>query len=155
VSEDLKRLLDMAGDHAHTVLVLKHEPELVPVFHMLDEEGNGVVAPVIWRDEAEKSAILARLRMLMKQEGIVAYSMVSEAWAAVQPKDWKPGMPDGPMPSERPDRKEVVIAIAADKTRAISRSWDIVRGEAGSIVKLELSPLAPDRQQGRMAELLR
>jgi hypothetical protein len=145
----------MAGRHAETVLVLKHEPELAPMFHMLDEEGNSVIAPVIWRDENEKHAILAGMKILMRQEEIVAYSMVSEAWAAVQPKDWKPSMPYGPMPSERPDRKEVVIAIAADKIRAISRSWDIVRGEAGSIVKLELSPLAPDRQEGRMAELLR
>jgi hypothetical protein len=155
MTDNLERMLDNAGRHAECVLIEMHEAELLPVFLLITADGEAMLAPTPWGDEDDKAFMLSVLRTMMKAKNVVRYSMVSEAWAARQPADWKPGQDLGPMPSERPDRKEVVIAVAADKDHTISRSWDIVRGESGTIVKLVLSPWTPDQQQGRMGSLLK
>jgi hypothetical protein len=153
MSDELDALLEQAGEHARRVLVEMKEATLMPVFLMIGPEDN-ILMPAPWRDDDEKRFMLAAARDIMKDKRIVRYSVVSEAWSAIQPKDWKRGMPEGPAPSERPDRKEIVIAIAADKTTAKSRAWDIVRGEGGSIVDLRRDEDVVS-QGGRMAELLR
>jgi hypothetical protein len=155
LTDDLEALLAMAGDYAEFVLVDQHDKELMPTFHMITIEGESMLAPTPWRDEDDKRMMLAALRSIMKDRKVVRYSMVSEAWSARQPKDWKPGQDVGPAPGERPDRKEVVIAVAADKARTVSRSWDIVRGESGSIVKLVLDKEHTGVQEGRMGNLLK
>ena len=154
MTDDLDALLDKAGQHARIVLVEMKETELLPTFLMIAAEEN-ILMPARWGDEAEKRLILRAAREIMKEKGVTRYSMVSEAWTAKQPEGWKPGMPQGPLPSDRPDRKEVVIAIAADKTATKSRVWDIVRGEGGSVVDLRLDQAALQDLSGRMGELLR
>jgi hypothetical protein len=154
MTDDLDALLDNAGQHARNVLVEMKETELLPTFLMIAPEEN-ILMPAPWRDEAEKRVLLRTARGFMKAKGVTRYSMVSEAWTAVQPAGWKPGMPQGPLPADRPDRKEVVIAIAADKTVTKSRVWDIVRGEGGSVVDLRLDKAALQDLSGRMGELLR
>jgi hypothetical protein len=154
MTDDLDALLDKAGQHARIVLVEMKETELLPTFLMIAAEEN-ILMPARWGDEAEKRLILRAAREIMKEKGVTRYSMVSEAWTAKQPEGWKPGMPQGPLPSDRPDRKEVVIAIAADKTVTKSRMWDIVRGEGGSVVDLRLDQAALQDLSGRMGELLR
>jgi|HubBroStandDraft_6_1064221.scaffolds.fasta_scaffold753868_2 hypothetical protein len=151
--DDLDALLDKAGQHARIVLLEMKETELLPTFLMIAAEEN-ILMPAPWGDEIEKKVLLRAAREIMKAKGVSRYSMVSEAWTAKQPEGWKPGMPQGPLPSDRPDRKEVVIAIAADKTATKSRLWDIVRGEGGTIVDLRLDQAAQDLG-GRMGELLR
>jgi hypothetical protein len=154
MSDALDALLELAGKHARRVLVEMKEAELMPTFLMI-ADGQNILMPAPWRDENQKRLMLAAVRKILKDKRVTRYSVVSEAWSAVQPKDWKPGMPEGPAPSERPDRKEIVIAIAADKTTSQSRVWDIVRGEAGSVVDLRLDSNALTGLEGRMAELLR
>jgi hypothetical protein len=155
VSDELERMLDNAGAHAENLLIDQHEDELLPFFHMITADGENILAPTPWRDEDDKRDMLGSIRLFMRMKNVVRYSVVSEAWAASQPKDWKPGQDISPMPSERPDRREIVIAIAADKERTVSRSWDIVRGEAGSIVKLQLDKDFAGSQEGRMGSLLK
>jgi len=155
MSDELDALLEGAGEHARRVLVEMKEAELAPIFLMVGPEDENILMPAPWRDENQKRIMLAAVREIMKDKRVTSYSEVSEAWSSVQPKDWKPGMPEGPAPSERPDRKEIVIAIAADRTTAKSRAWDIVRGEAGSIVDLRLDGNALTGLEGRMADLLR
>jgi hypothetical protein len=154
MNDDLDALLELAGDHARRVLVEMKEAELTPTFLMITDRET-IFTPALWRDEREKAAILAAVRAIMKKRGVVRYSMVSEAWTAMQPEGWKPGMPQGPLPGDRPDRKEVVIAIAADKATSKSRTWDIIRGESGSIVELRRDKAELKDLGGRMAELLR
>jgi hypothetical protein len=155
MSDELERLLDNAGKHAENLLVDQHEDELLPFFHMITADGENILAPTPWRNEDDKRDMLGSIRLFMRMKNVVRYSMVSEAWAAIQPKDWKPGQDLGPMPSERPDRREVVVAVAADKERTVSRSWDIVRGESGSVVKLKLDEGYEGHLEGRMGSLLR
>ena len=154
MSDELDALLEIAGGHARAVLVDMKEAELMPTFVMI-ADGETLFAPTPWRDEKDKARYLGALRAMMKKRGVTRYSMVSEAWTAKQPEGWKPGMPQGPLPGDRPDRKEVVIAIAADKTNAKSRTWDIVRGESGAVVELRLDTASLRELGGRMAELLR
>ena len=150
MSDPLDALLELAGKHARRVLVETKQAELVPTFLMIAAKEN-IFAPVHWRNERHKAAILNALRAIMKESGVTRYSVVSEAWSAVQPM----GMPQGPPPRDRADRKEVVIAIAADKLTAKSRTWDIVRGEGGAIVDLRLETGGLKDLGGRMADLLR
>jgi hypothetical protein len=153
-SDDLDALLTLAGEHARQVLVEMKQADLIPTFLMIAEDEHALM-PAPWRDDDEKRIMLAAAREIMKAKGVTRYSMVSEAWTAVQPKGWKPGMPQGPLPSERADRKEIVIAIAVDKTATKSRVWDIVRGEGGSVVDLRLDDATMLGLSGRMGELLR
>ena len=154
MTDELDALLELAGGHARAVLVDMKEAELTPTFVMI-ADGETLFAPTPWRGERDKAMYLGALRALMKERGVTRYSMVSEAWTAKQPEGWKPGMPQGPLPGDRPDRKEVVIAIAADKTNTKSRTWDIVRGESGAVVELRLDKADLRDLSGRMGELLR
>jgi hypothetical protein len=154
VTDELDALLEIAEGHARAVLVAMKEAELMPTFVMI-ADGETLFAPTPWRDARDKARYLGAVRALMKERGVTRYSMVSEAWTAKQPDGWKPGMPVGALPGDRPDRKEVVIAIAADKTNTKSRTWDIVRGESGAVVELRLDKAGGHDLSGRMAELLR
>ena len=153
MTDELDALLELAGGHARAVLV-DMKDELIPTFVMI-ADGETLFAPTPWRDEKDKAKYLGAVRALMKERGVTRYSMVSEAWTAKQSEGWKPGMPQGPLPGDRPDCKEVVIAIAADKATSKSRTWDIVRGESGAVVDLRLDPADMKDIGGRMAELLR
>ena len=154
MSDELDALLELAGAHARHVLVEMKEAELMPTFLMI-ADGENIIMPAPWRDENEKRVILGAARAIMKESGVTRYSMVSEAWSAAQPEGWKPGMPEGPLPGDRPDRKEIVVAIAADKVTSKSRTWNIVRGESGAVVELRLDDAVLSGLGGRMAELLR
>jgi hypothetical protein len=155
MSDTLNHLLDEAERHIHNVLIDQHEDELLPVCVMAKGDGR-FIAPTPWRSENEKGAMLTLMRHQMQSNGVEAYCVMSEAWIAVQPEDWKPGDDAGPPPSQRPDRQEVVFACASDKTQSIQRMWRIVRGEAGAIVKLDLDDGRNVADTvGRMAELLR
>lgn len=154
MTDELDALLKRAGEHARRVLVETKARELMPIFLMVAAKEN-IFLPAPWRSDQEKALMLRAARAIMQERGVTCYSIVSEAWTATQPKGWKPGMPQGPMPADRPDRKEIVFALAADKTRSKSCTWDIVRGEAGSVVDLRLEKGPLQDLGGRMAELLR
>lgn len=154
MTDELDALLELAGDHARHVLVEMKQADLMPTFLMI-ADGENILMPTPWRDEDEKRIMLLAARSIMKERGVTRYSMVSEAWTATQPEGWKPGMPQGPLPADRPDRKEIVLAIAADKANTKSRTWDIVRGESGGVVDLRLDKSGLEGLVGRMAELLR
>ena len=65
----------------------------------------------------------------MRDRGTVAYAWVSEAWAA-------PPEPALMRPSEHPDRREVVSAVASDGFNSLTTQWDIRRDYKGSVVAL-------------------
>jgi hypothetical protein len=148
----LTGLLDLAESHVRQVLLDMKAAQLMPVFLMVDRDDEVMLAPVPWNSEEEKTDALRMVRVTMQLAGVQRYSIVAEAWTA----EWKAGDPPGPMPVDRPDRKEVVWALAADKTQHRVRVWNIVRGEAGTIVKLDLDKDVKPMPGigGRMARLL-
>src|SRR5690348_18375808 len=99
MSVNLDALLDLAGAHARRILVEMKSGELTPMFLMIADHET-MFMPALWRDEDEKAMILAVLPAFMREQGVTHYSLVSEAWTAVQPKGWKPGMPPGPAPAD-------------------------------------------------------
>jgi hypothetical protein len=154
VVDGLEVLLDSAEQHIRRVLLERKEDELVPLFVMAKRDGM-ILCPTPWRDDFEKALMVDMVRQEIRKEGVKAYVFMSEAWSAKQPAGWKPGDPEGPAPSDRPDRQEIVFALACDKERALERVWRIVRGEAGTIVKLEREEKTTTGLVGRMAGLLR
>ena len=152
--DGLEVLLDSAEQHIRRVLLEQKEDELVPLFVMAKPD-EMILCPTPWRDDFEKALMVDMVRQEMRKEGVKAYVFMSEAWSAKQPAGWKPGDPEGPAPSDRPDRQEIVFALACDKERALERVWRIVRGEAGTIVKLEREEKTTTGLVGRMAGLLR
>lgn len=150
----LNTLLDRAEKHIRRVLIEDKERELMPMVVMA-KEGELGVAEIPWRNDDEKIAMVEALGAAMREKGIEAYVFMSEAWIALMPCGWSPDQRVPVMPKERPDRKEVVFALACDKDRAVQRSWRIVRGEAGTIVKLEREKDEVSSLGGRMADMLK
>lgn len=69
-------------------------------FLALTGKGETATCPALWRDEDEKVAILKALKVLFRDQDVVAYVAFSEVWMATA----KAG--DTRMPSERDDRTE-------------------------------------------------
>jgi hypothetical protein len=156
-NKELEGMLDLAENHVRNVLLDMKAEQLMPVFLMIDRDDDVMIAPAPWDGEEEKAQALKMVRATMKVAGVKRYSIVAEAWTAEQPVGWKKGDPVGPMPEDRPDRKEVVWALAADHKQHRVRVWNIVRGEAGTIVRLDQDKKVkemPGIGGGRMARLL-
>jgi hypothetical protein len=85
----------------------------------------------------------------------VAYCIASEAWMATYPAEaagkWR--RPDV-MPEARPDRREVVMAIAANRRAQAFKVWAIVRDKAGQVIELPLQETPADTG-GDLTELLK
>jgi hypothetical protein len=133
--EQLSALADLAGEHARTVLVELGQ-DMMPCWLMIDRKGKAHIQGTPWRNQMEKDAMAAMMRLEMRKLGVVAYSLVVEAWTAHAPKGWKEGEPHIPS-SEHPDRKEVVIAFATDGEQIEWRQWETKRDQTGKVIVLE------------------
>ena len=118
-----------------------------PKFLAEDGLGNVMMFLADWRDERDKGAMLAALKIAFRQKGVVRYVMISEAWMAEQ----KEG--DERMPSERHDRVDTLWcvgieygnrSIALCKIAGVGKSRTVGSPEWDSFTNIE----------GRMAELL-
>ena len=133
----LDDLIERAYRHASRVLIKERQTMLAPAFIMVGPDGAITAFAPQWVTAADKEASAIYARALMRETGCVQYSFLSEAWVATQPKGWRPGDDEGPSPSDRPDRAEIVFALASDKHHQVCRDWAIVRDRKGRIVKLE------------------
>jgi len=154
---DLDRLVDLAIAQAERVLIGVPGATILPTFVL--ERGNGeiVIFCTAWENETHKEITVLALRAIMREDKVERYSFISEAWLAVA----KPGtehldrLPDDEMPSQRPDRVEVVIISASDKDTVKSAILRIIRGEAGTVVRLDRDLNEAKQVRGRFADLLR
>lgn len=132
----LERMIDLAFEHAKTVLI-DGDPEstLQPCWSLVNNRGNTaiIVTPFTDGERSKEMAALA-LRVTMKATGTIRYTFACEAWMAnVRPgEQW-----DNRMPSQRDDRIEVVMINGADAERSLMKSWEIVRGDTGAVVDLK------------------
>ena len=132
--DPLTMLLDAAEQHARQILVICGEDELVPVFHLWGADGRHYLVGKPFDGERTKRTTALAVRDMIREQGIVRYSFVSEGWAIVRSKEFI----TGPVrPSEADDRIEVVVAIATDGVDYKSRCWRIRRHE-GRCIDLEL-----------------
>jgi hypothetical protein len=154
---DLESLVRLAGEHAETILIKRHEQDLVATYLLFRPTADGGldidIVPCLWRNEIEKQLMLLEVKKLARERGAVALSFVAECWLATRTKD----NPRRDLPaSEDPQRREVVMAAATDgKAKAIG-SWQIVRDKPGGRIMAlveDFSPAAVDGTfEGRMID---
>lgn len=152
----LDKLLDLAEQQALLVRFGLKE-ELMPTWLLINAQGKTKIVPTPWRNDVEKMLARVFVQGRMSKFGAVAYSFLTEAWTAQQPKDWKPedGISEAERPMHRADRQERVIACACDGTTTKWRVWGIIRDHLEQVVKLERQEgLENDNFSGWMAELL-
>jgi hypothetical protein len=154
---ELDRLIEIAIQQAERVLVDKPNAQILPTF-VLEKPDNEIgVFATPWTNEREKEITVYALRHVMRETKVLRYSFISEAWMATA----RPGtehlarLPDGEMPSQRPDRVEVVIITASDATTIKSAMLRIVRGEGGTVVRLDRDLADAKAIKGRFADLLK
>jgi hypothetical protein len=127
---DLEHMIKLAEDQARRVLIGTRE-ELTPLW-LVQSQGKLEVIATPWADSEQKSMTVELMRALMREQSATAYSLLTEAWYSVLPAAEVGPEYTGPPPSERADRKEAVIAMAASRDGThIYRHWEIVRDFQG------------------------
>lgn len=139
-------------DHARAMLIGDEKAMLVPFFHIQFKNRPDSIMATPWNGEREKSIVIRSIKAALKQfrPSVVNYAFVSEAWVAQQ--NHRPREGDL-MPSEREDRREVVIVSAGDHDRATMKVWEIVRDDKGKPTDLVEEPMM-DCAEGRLFNLL-
>lgn len=152
----LDKLVQLAVEHAERILIGHEGAQIMPSFVLESAGGDMAIIATPWANERDKEMTVRALRATMRKGGVVRYSFISEAWMATA----KPGqeklarLPDGEMPSQRPDRVEVVIISASDAKQIRSAMLRIVRGEGGTVVRLDRDLAETKQISGRFADLL-
>jgi hypothetical protein len=144
----LDEMLQLAGEHAQRMLVGGEVESLIPTYQLWNRDELLSIVACPWSDEAEKEFAFDKVRMLARQMRATRLVFLSEAWmATAKPTDDLDRMDP---PSQRPDRQEVVFAVATDGKRKKARSWAIVRDKpGGKITALTEQPMEAGSFGGR------
>jgi hypothetical protein len=126
----------------------------MPTWVLVDAEDRMDIVGTPWASDVQKHFFVKKMREKMRKDKIQAYSLVTEAWAAIAPRGWEPGEPIVP-PSERVDREEVVIVCASDGRETEWRQWTIRRDATERVVALEPRESGSGSFGGWMSELLK
>ncbi len=102
-----------------------------------------------WSGEDEKTMAFNVMRMMIRAEA-ENYSFMSECWMATEHK----GAELNIRPSEREDKREVVMINACDRKEGKMRMLNMIRGVDGRVTDLVRDPDQPDRYEGRAANFL-
>ena len=155
-TDRLDKLVALAVEHAERVLIGIPDASILPSFVLEREDGATAIIATPWSSERDKELTVHALRATMRESGVVRYSFICEAWMAVAPPgtESKSRLADHEMPSNRPDRVEVVIISASDSKEVRSAMLRIVRGEAGTVVRLDRDRAEAKHVKGRFADLL-
>jgi hypothetical protein len=156
--KQLDRMVDLAIQQAERVLINQPKTSLLPTFVLERADGEVAIFATPWENERHKDITVFALREIMREEGVQRYSFISEAWMAPAPPwaDENTTRVKGhEMPSQRPDRVEIVMISASDKDTIKSAILRIVRGEAGTVVRLDRDRADTKAISGRFAELLK
>lgn len=152
---NLDKLLEALGAHAHRVLLISGEKELMPMYHLCPAEGPDLVIGTPWRDEQEKLFTLQVIRAKARELKATALGFVGEVWmtkyegAAARNID----VNNVPRPSQHPNRIECVMAMVTDGHETKTRSWEIVRDRpGGTIIHLQQQDYEPGMISGRMVD---
>jgi hypothetical protein len=133
--------------------IFDDQGSVTPIWHAVPEHGDHMLIATPWSDDDEKDAAMDFLRYKFREEKVMRYVCVLEAWL-VQARDPKTAFEI--RPSTHPDRREVVRITAEDRDGSVlSGSYYILRPEHGPAT---LSPFHEDpvamSLAGRMHGLL-
>lgn len=102
--KDMKEIIKTALTRAEEFVMNGDQAELV--FLVEDREGKKSVVMAPSESRESDTHMLTYLRVLFAILGVQAYCLVSEVW--VSERETR----EGPMPSEDPNRKEAILALA-------------------------------------------
>jgi hypothetical protein len=114
-----------------------------------DAEGQCTILFALFKNDSEKDATVAKVRETFRKKNIIRYMFCSEAWALTVPT------PTGPLPrpSQHPDRVEVVIVEAEDKSGGSMTAHMLIHRK-GDAVTLGEPEYFGDVSSGRFVGLL-
>jgi hypothetical protein len=147
----VNELLDNAVDHARRMLVGREGASMIPTFCIQFKREPTTIVGAPWANEREKSMVIDMMRAMLKIKHAHSYSFISEAWMATEDQR----RPLGLAPSQREDKREVVIVIAHDRQGGGQvRTYEIKRNAKGVVSELTLDPDTADYFGGRLHNLL-
>jgi hypothetical protein len=135
----LEELLQHGAEHARNTLVGRAD-EMTPIAHLVRADGADIILGTPWRDATDKEITMKVLAHLMREGNVIRYMVLNEAWVTKAPKGAKLDDPPSVMPSDDPDRKEIVVAAAVERGRRIVRMWETKRDASGACVDLVEQP---------------
>lgn len=148
----LDQLLEMAENQARGMLLEEGVKQLMPTFSLVSPENAITIVGCSWENDMEKQLMIADVKEKAREINAVSMVTLSEVWATVHP----PGIdPESvPKPSQSPERKEMVIAVATDGVNTKARILMIERDWKGKIRQLVLEPKMSglDFFSGRMVD---
>jgi len=152
----LDDMIRLAEDQARRVLIGTKE-ELAPMWMLRGLDGSVEIIATPWGGPEQKHLTVEAMRSVMRKRQIIAYSLLVEAWFAHAERDEvnADGTIKGPMPSQRPDRKECVCILAQDHYGARRNlHLEIIRDKSGRCAELRKMTGAEDVITGIFDDLL-
>jgi hypothetical protein len=147
----IEKLIETVYDGAK--LIIEEDPqgeyEITPMAFLLAGTELKLI-PMPWENEREKQVYLSFLRTVCQDSFITGYAIVSEAWTVTVAKD---ASKLTVMPSEHPDRVEVVNIVAQARGKpSVLMTARITRQEGGRRI---VGPYEIDSSEvrGRLANL--
>ena len=135
-----EELLKLGIEHVRAVLIGSRD-QFLTQFTLVKANGHVDICATPWRDDKEKREMVFGVCLQGIKENMVAYSFATEAWFATSKfkgsQEQQPP-PLGPMPRDRPDKKEGIVIIAGDGKGHKFNCWEIVRDSGGACKELEL-----------------
>ena len=133
--------------------IIEEGGEAMPVFLVEGPGGELGVILTPWKSDGEKAATFKMMRAMFAEKGIKSYVFVSECWVTKCDKgeEW-----DGTMPSENPNRLDVLIVDAHTRegeSYSLMVEVDSLPGGKRAITK-EPENLDTGFQEGRAVNLL-
>ena len=150
----LEQLFEHARDRAADMF--NHCGEVLPMWHAVTSNDEHLIIATPWSGPDEKQQTVESLRAMFEEKHVKQLAFVCEAWVLQLPADTDIDTDNLPVPSEHPDRREVLrINVEDNKGNVISGSYYILRPEHG---KPKLSKFNLDKYDaltGRMTGLLK
>lgn len=151
----LEAMMRLARDQANRVMVGTKD-ELTPVWLLVTGAGKIEIFATPWGNTREKHVVIETMRDVMREKRVTAYSLLTEAWMArATPEEAKEGGYIGLPPSQRPDRMEAVVIMAANKSGEHRyESLQTMRAADGTCAELRQLSTTEDRFTGIFDNLL-
>jgi hypothetical protein len=155
----LDDMVSLAEDQARRVLIGTKE-KLMPQWLLASLDRTTIYATP-WGGNDEKHLVIAAMGHLMRAEQVHAYSLLVEAWFAVEKLAPGEKAPEraadykGPPVSERPDRRECVVITAENRYGEHRNAHlEIIRDKKGRCAELKRFDGPEDRITGIFDGLL-
>jgi hypothetical protein len=151
----LDDMVRLAREHATRVMV-GSKAELTPAWLLITAKGDIEIFATPWGDDRQKRTVIEVMRDVMREKHATAYSMVTEAWMArATAEEAKSAEYSGLPPSQRADRQEAVVIMAANKDGEHRyETLATMRGDKGKCVELRQLSGTEDQFTGIFDNLL-